>query len=105
MAAADRDIIYPKVTLVATAEFEDRLRARRPDDVNNPRGVLLLTETLEDHVVAGWLLVLHKVVVLALSLHHQWVGRFANLALEGLPEVGRPIGLKLRLLARLRPGR
>lgn len=73
---------------MAAAKLEYRLGARRSDDVNNPARILLLTQTFEDHVVALWLLILHQIVTIAFSLHHQRVRRFADLALESLPEVG-----------------
>lgn len=88
---------------MAAAEFEDILLGAGPDDVDNPAVVLLLTETLQDEVVADGFLVLHKVVRPAARLEHQRVGVLADLALEALPEEGLEIGAGLCLTLDLEP--
>ena len=61
--------------------------------MDNARGVLLLREGFQHHVVALGLLILHQVVRVALlALHHQRVGCLTDFALKCLPEVGREVG-------------
>lgn len=43
---------------------------RRPYDVDDPRRVLLLIQTLQNHVVTSLLFVLDKFVLIAISFYH-----------------------------------
>lgn len=71
--------------------------------MDDSRGVLLLTERFENHVIALRPVIVDQVVDVAIGLHHQGVRSLADLALERLPEVGREVGGDLGLLASFQP--
>ena len=87
VAARDRDVVDSQIALVAAAQLEHSLVERGLDNVNDSGRVFLLTETFKNHIVALWSLILDQIVSLIFCLHHQRVGRLADLALKGLPEV------------------
>lgn len=55
--------------------------------MNDSRGVFLLIQTFEHHVVTGLFFVLNELVLVDTVLDHEGVCFLADLALEGLPEV------------------
>ena len=72
---------------MTSPHFEDIFSLTWLYDVNNPRCVLFLIQTLQDKVASLWTIVAHKMKVLAVGLDHEWISSLADLALERLPEV------------------
>lgn len=88
---------------MAAAHLEDVLAHRRLDDVHDPARVLLLIQTLEHQVARGGALVADQVVVYLVGPDHEGVGGLADLALEGLPEVGDVVFAVFHSLLRAQP--
>lgn len=88
---------------MAASHFEDVLALGRFDNVHDSGGVLFLIKAFQDHIAGLWPLVLDKVEVFAVGFDHQRVRRFADLALEGLPEIRDVVVAILLILLRLQP--
>jgi len=88
--SGDRNVVNAEIGVVASPEFELILVGAWLDDVDYPACVLVMAETLDDHEIACWLLILDEVVMLVLCLEREWVCRFADFAFKGLPVDGGP---------------
>lgn len=62
------------------------------DNVDDTRGVFLLVQTLEHHIITGLFLVFDESVLYIFVSNHEWVGSFANFTLKCLPEVTAEVG-------------
>lgn len=82
VAARDRDVIDPQVTLMASSKFEHIFLRAWSDDVDDPVVVLLLTQTFKHEIIANWLLILNQIVSSTTSLKHERVCVLADFAFK-----------------------
>lgn len=73
---------------MATPHLEHLLAHGRLHDVHDPARVFFLIKTLQHQVRGSGSLIVDKVEVLSFTLDHEGICGLADLALEGLPEIG-----------------
>lgn len=88
---------------MATAQLEYVFLWSGPNDVNDSRGIFLLIQTFEDHVITGLFFVLYQLVLICTGLDHKGVCLLADLTFKGLPEVRAVIGGHLFLSLYFQP--
>jgi len=90
---------------MSTTKLEHILLRSGSDDMNYPRGIFFLVQTLENHVVSSLFFIFNQLVFWISSFYHQWICLLANFALKCLPkewtEVRRNFWLTFDLQPRL----
>lgn len=90
---------------MASAQFKHPFLLRRwTDNVNDSRVVFLLRQTFEHHVITFRLVILDKIELPSMGLHHEWVRCLTDFALKSAPKVSCEVRLLLGLPPNLKPG-
>ena len=77
---------------MSSAQLEDALLGRWSNNMDYPRVVFFLCETLEHHEVARGFIILDQVEGPIIGFHHQWIGCFADFTFKGPPKIRRKVG-------------
>lgn len=103
MTSADRNVVDSQITFMASPKLENILTWCRSYNMNNSGGIFFLVQRFKNHEVPCLFFILHKIKLVLLSLHHEWVRFFADFAFKCLPEITDKIRRNFGLALDLQP--